>query len=189
MRLRSYMESVDVKPPQMETGERYMPRVQGVAEAESIYSKQELERKMAENRAKYGSVDSKGNVIQSGVPMIDLSNEFKTQPNVNISKVHPNIGNYLKGLPEHIRKRIVISSGNDSDVHIKGSRHYKGEAIDASLRDVNGKDASDIADYLNKDPEAKKLGLYIKVEPNRGSNKGGRHIHIQTTDETINFPI
>ena len=123
----------------------------------------------------------------SNLSAVDLTNKVNLQNSgVNVKDIHPLLADYVTTLPENIRKKIVISSGRDSaGVHVTGSRHNRGEALDISLKDVDGNQSEEIANYLSNDPKAKQLGLYIRVEKNRGSNPNGRHVHMQTTDEAI----
>lgn len=125
-----------------------------------------------------GSVDTNG--------YINLNGRVNTQKGVNISAIHPVIAGYMESLPEKYRSKLVVSSGMDSgSVHKPGSKHGKGEALDISLKDVDGNESEEIANYLANDPKAKQLGLFIQIEKNKGSNPNGRHVHMQTTDEAI----
>lgn len=55
---------------------------------------------------------------------------------VNIDGLHPNLIRYINTAPESFE--ILITSGNDG-LHVDGSRHYKGNAVDIALRNPMSK--------------------------------------------------
>lgn len=87
---------------------------------------------------------------------------------VNISGLSNRILSYLETLPEGIRNKLLATSGNDSDVHAPGSKHYKGGALDLRFD-------KDVYNYLKNDPNFKNSGLRT-LDPNHGT---APHIHIE----------
>lgn len=87
---------------------------------------------------------------------------------VNLSGLSGRILAYLETLPEGLRNKLLATSGNDSDVHSKGSKHYKGSALDLRFD-------KDVYDYISKDRNFKNSGLKA-LDPNHGT---APHIHIE----------
>lgn len=92
----------------------------------------------------------------------------KKDNSVNLEGMSGRILSYLETLPESLRDRLLATSGNDSDVHTKGSKHYKGSAIDLRLD-------KDVYEYLKNDPNFSKSGLKV-LDPNHGT---APHLHIE----------
>lgn len=87
---------------------------------------------------------------------------------VNISNTDAPLLSYLNTLPAELKNQILITSGNDSDVHVKGSKHYEGKALDLRYN-------PDLYNYIVNDPNRNKYGI-TTLDPNHGTAK---HIHIQ----------
>ena len=87
---------------------------------------------------------------------------------VNISNTSSKLAKYLNSLPIEIKKELLATSGNDSDVHSENSRHYKGEALDFRFNDK-------VYNYMVNDPLFKSMNLSIP-NPNHGTAK---HIHLE----------
>lgn len=92
----------------------------------------------------------------------------KKDASVNIEDMSTRLLTYLETIPSSIREKIVVTSGNDSDVHVKGSKHYSGSAIDLRYDDK-------LYNYIIKDPKFKNSGLNV-LDPNHGTAK---HLHIE----------
>jgi hypothetical protein len=87
---------------------------------------------------------------------------------VNLTNLDQTIGSYLNSLPNDYKQSLVATSGNDGDVHVPNSKHYKGEAVDLRYN-------QDIYNYISKDPNLQALGLKV-LPPNHGT---APHIHIE----------
>ena len=92
----------------------------------------------------------------------------KKDSSVNLEGMSGRILSYLETLPETLRDKLLATSGNDSDVHVKGSKHYKGSALDLRFD-------KDVYEYLKNDPNFKNSGLSV-LDPNHGT---APHLHIE----------
>lgn len=92
----------------------------------------------------------------------------KKDNSVNLEGMSGRILSYLETIPESLRDKLLATSGNDSDVHVKGSKHYKGSAIDLRFD-------KDVYEYLKNDPNFKNSGLNV-LDPNHGT---APHLHIE----------
>lgn len=93
---------------------------------------------------------------------------------VNIADIHNNLTYYLNTLPENLKEKVLITSGNDQG-HSTKSRHYQNKAIDLRLN-------PELYDYMKTDPNRLKYGITL-LDPNHGS---APHIHLSYGDGTEN---
>lgn len=98
---------------------------------------------------------------------IDMSQFSKKSDSVNIENLNPLIGLYLSKLPENLRNRIVITSGNDS-THAKGSAHYHDNAVDLRYD-------KELHDYIVGDDLLSDMSLSVIRNANHGT---APHTHI-----------
>lgn len=87
---------------------------------------------------------------------------------VNIGGTSSKLSQYLNSLPENIKNELIATSGNDSSVHMKGSKHDTGEAVDFRYN-------KEVYNYMLNDPLFKQLNLNIP-NPNHGT---APHIHLE----------
>lgn len=93
---------------------------------------------------------------------------------VNIDDIHNNLTYYLNTLPENLKEKVLITSGNDQG-HSKKSRHYNNKAIDLRL-------TPELFDYMKTDPNRLKYGITL-LDPNHGT---APHIHLSYGEGTEN---
>lgn len=87
---------------------------------------------------------------------------------VNISGTSSKLSQYLNSLPQNIKNELLATSGNDSDVHMKDSKHDLGKAVDFRFN-------KDAYEYMLNDPLFKNMNLHIP-NPNHGT---APHIHLE----------
>lgn len=87
---------------------------------------------------------------------------------VNIGGTSSKLSQYLNSLPDNIKNELIATSGNDSGVHMKGSKHDSGEAVDFRFN-------KEVYNYMLNDPLFKQLNLNIP-NPNHGT---APHIHLE----------
>ena len=84
---------------------------------------------------------------------------------VNYEGVSNKLKEYLSNLPEELRDRVVVTSGMDG-THTKGSKHYRGNALDLRYD-------KELHDYIAK--TAQGFGLRT-MNPNHGT---APHTHLE----------
>ncbi len=108
-----------------------------------------------------------GDEINTEAQKSDLSSFNLKSPNVNVANTDNRLTNYLNRLPADLKKKAVITSGNDQQ-HAKGSLHYNNKALDLRY-------FPEIHDYIKNDPLAQRMGISV-LDPNHGTAK---HTHVQ----------
>jgi hypothetical protein len=100
----------------------------------------------------------------------------KTKPGVNINDLKPNLKSFTSDIANQF-PGIVISSGNDSNQHMKGSRHYENKAIDIGANSSKKADYSRLKQYLAQNPQIKQqYGIEDIIDE-------GDHMHIELLRE------
>lgn len=87
---------------------------------------------------------------------------------VNINNTDDRLLKYLDTLPQNLKDKVLITSGNDFSGHATNSSHYSNKALDIRY-------SSDLHNYIKNDPTAKALGI-TTLDPNHGT---APHTHIQ----------
>lgn len=96
-------------------------------------------------------------------------NDFRTKDaSVNVSNIDERLQGYLENLPPDLQEKILVTSGNDFGGHVKGSKHYQGQALDLRYD-------PDLYNYIAADSTKDKYSLKT-LDPNHGTAK---HIHLQ----------
>ncbi len=99
--------------------------------------------------------------------------QFAKKSTVNIEKINPVLIIYLSSLPENLKKFILITSGNDSKVHVTNSRHYSDNAIDMRFN-------NELYNYIRNDVNGMRNKLGIRVLDADKDVGTSKHIHIDT---------
>lgn len=100
-------------------------------------------------------------------PPVRVTRRPRTKPGVNLQGVDPSLVEFATG------RDFTITSGRDSaGVHVRNSRHGRGEAIDLRVRDKS-------PDEVNKAiSEANASGFHAAYEHKGQGNATGDHIHL-----------
>lgn len=130
------------------------------------------DKKSYEKRGQYAN-DFRGMFYGSTPKTYNLKN-FKANNGVNTDNIHNNLVYYLNTLPDSLKEKVFITSGNDSS-HTKKSRHYNNRALDLDFD-------KELYNYVKTDPNRLKYGITL-LDPNHGS---GPHLHLSYGKGTEN---
>lgn len=124
-----------------------------------------------------GALDwyGKGKVTTDAFGTNNMSylNKIRTKSkNVNISNLQPAIAAFTADMSSRF-PGLVVSSGNDSDQHKKGSRHYENKAVDIGANSSDRTAYQGLKRFISSNPQLKqRYGIEDIIDE-------GDHIHVE----------
>lgn len=125
------------------------------------------------NKLTFGDYFNKSlNNYRQAIGMNSPGAGLSTKPGVNISNLDAGLRAFASDMFSQF-PGLKISSGNDSDQHMKGSKHYKNKAIDIGANSSERGAYNRLRQFLGQNPELKqRYGIEDILDE-------GDHIHIE----------